>query len=134
MTTDPVEFRLAVAKTTDLDVYGIDPYWRPSQDVSQKEFIDRYTDETVQFGHEQGKLVESWVCAWKQNAGREMDAYRAAKLMAEHEIDCLSAWSFLDYVSWDQCDRENAADPELVWKNLRKAYHEIREGNLDLNT
>ena len=93
----------------------------------------RHTGETLRIGREHGKLVESWVCAWKQDAGREMDAYRAAKLMAAHGVDYLSAWSFFDYVSWDQCDRENAGDPELVWTNQRRAYREIREGDLELN-
>ncbi len=132
MTSDPKPFRQAVAQTANLDILGIDPYWRPNQDVSQREFIGQYVSETLEMGRENGKLVESWVCAWKQNAGHEQDAYRAAKLNAAYTIDYLSAWSYRDYVSWDQCDRENQADPERVWKHLRRAYHEIREGDLEI--
>ena len=132
MTSDPPQFREAVAQTDHLDIFGIDPYWRPNQDVSQKDFIDTFTGETVRMGRQHGRLVESWVCAWKLEAGHETDAYRAAKLNAAHDIDYISAWSYRDYVSWDQCDRPNRADPEEVWKNLKRAYHEIREGDLEL--
>jgi hypothetical protein len=133
MTSDSPAFRDAVAQTADLDIFGIDPYWRPDLDMSQHEFIDLHTGEASRTGRANGKLVESWVCAWKLKAGHEADAYRAAKLMAANDIDYLCAWSYRDYVSWDQCDRPNAADPELVWKNLRRAYHEIREGDLELD-
>ncbi|MBN2311095.1 MAG: hypothetical protein JXR94_19115 [Candidatus Hydrogenedentes bacterium] len=132
MTSDSEAFREAVAQTPQLDVFGIDPYWRPDQDVSQKDFIERYTGDSVAMGKRHGKLVEAWVCAWKQNAGHEADAYRAAKLNAQHDIDCLSAWSYRDYISWDPCDRANAADPERVWKNLKRAYSEIRDDDLEI--
>lgn len=132
MPSDSPSFRRAVAQTEDLDIFGIDPYWWPDNDVSQKDYIDKYVRETLRMGRENGKLVESWVAAWKPVAGHETDAYRAAKLNAAHSIDTLSAWSYRDYVSWDPCTRENAADPELVWKHLRRAYHEIREGDLEI--
>ena len=133
MTSDSREFRQAAAQTEKLDVFGIDPYWRPNCDVSQRAFIDQHTGEAARMGRENGKLVESWVCAWRQTAGHELDAYRAAKYMAGHDIDCLSAWSYRDCVSWAACDEPNGADAELVWKHLRRAYHEIREGDLELH-
>jgi hypothetical protein len=132
MTSDPPRFREAVARTGDLDIFGIDPYWRPDQDVSQREFIDTFTGETLRIGRKHGRLVESWVCAWKLDAGHEADAYRAAKLNAAHGLDAISAWSYRDYVSWEQYDRPNRADPEEVWKNLKRAYYEIRGGDLEL--
>lgn len=133
MPGDPIALKEAVGKTENLDVFGIDPYWRPDEEVSQTAYIDQHTGDAVRIGRVNGKLVESWVCAWAQTAGHEMDAYRAAKRMAAHDIDCLSAWSYRDCISWVQCDVPNQADPEKVWKHLRRAYHEIREGDLDLH-
>jgi hypothetical protein len=122
-----------VGQTENLDVFGIDPYWRPNCDVSQKAFIDQYTGDAVRIGRANGKRVESWVCAWDQNRHHEMDPYKAAKLMAAQDIDRLSAWSYRDYISWTPCDKPNQADPELVWKHLRRAYHEIREGDFEIH-
>lgn len=133
MTSDPPGFREAVAKTRGLDIFGIDPYWWPDNKVSQKEFIDAYVAQTVNMACESGKLTESWVCAWKQDAGHEADAYRAAKINAAHPINYVSAWSYRDCVSWDQCGRANAANPDLVWRYLKRAYHEIREGDLRIH-
>lgn len=128
-----LEFKQAVASVRHLDIFGIGPYWRPSMDVSQKAYIDEHTAAAVVIARANGKLVESWVCACDQTAQHERDPYRAAKLMAAHDIDCLSAWSYRDYQSWAPVGRDNAADPELVWENLRQAYHEIREGDLEIH-
>jgi hypothetical protein len=133
MPSDSAAFKEAVGKTENLDVFGIDPYWRPNYDVAQKAYVDQHTADAVRIAHEHGKLAESWVCAWNQNQRHERDAYRAAKYMAGHDIDCLSAWSYRDYVSWAPCNKPNPADPELVWKHLRRAYHEIRQGDLELH-
>jgi len=133
MPDDRITLTEAVGKTENLDVFGIDPYWRPNADVSQKAYIDKHTGDAVRIGRENGKLVESWVCAWAQTAGHELDAYRAAKRMAAHDVDCLSAWSYRDYISWVPCDKPNQASPETVWKHLRRAYHEIREGDLEIH-
>ena len=133
MTSDGDAFREAAGKTEHLDVFGIDPYWRPDCDLSQKAFIDKHTSDAVRIASRNGKLAESWVCAWQQTTGHELDAYRAAKWMAAHDIDCLSAWSYRDHISWTPCDKPNPADPERVWKHLRRAYHEIRNGDLELH-
>ena len=132
MPSDTVDFREAVAATENLDVFGIDPYWGPDDEMSQKEFIDRHAGEAVRIARDRGKLVESWASAWKQRARHEADAYRAAKLNAVHDLDYLSAWSYRDYISWEQCDTPNQADQELVWQNLKQAYHELREGDSEI--
>jgi hypothetical protein len=133
MPSDSRTFREAVAKTENLDIYGIDPYWWPDNDVSQEEYITRYTRETIEIGRANGKLVEAWVAAWKQWAGHENLAYRAAKLIAGEDVDYINAWSYRDYVSWDPCTRENQADQEQVWQGLRRAYHEIRDGDREFH-
>lgn len=133
MTSDSPLFREAVARTDRLDIYGIDPYWWPDTSISQEEFIGKYTRESVRLGRENGKLVESWVAAWKQWAGHENLAYRAAKLIAREDVDYISAWSYRDYVSWDDCARENQADQELVWSRLKRAYEEIRSGDYEIH-
>ncbi|MCP4644177.1 MAG: hypothetical protein GY851_27290 [bacterium] len=132
MTSDSYDFRAAVAQTADLDILGVDPYWRPHQEESQRDFIEKYAKETLDMGRENGKLVESWVCSWKLDPDSETDPYWAAKINAAAGVDYLSAWSYRDYVSWDQCDRPGA-DPERAWKWLKQAYREIRHGNLDLD-
>ena len=133
MPGDPMALKEALGKTENLDVFGIDPYWWPDEDISQKAYVDKHTGDAVRIGRANGKLVESWACAWAQTAGHEMDAYQAAKRMAAHDIDCLSAWSYRDYISWAPCDKPNQANPEKVWKHLKRAYHEIREGDLELH-
>ncbi len=133
MPGDSLAFKEAAGKTENLDILGIDPYWRPDDPLSQKAYIELHTGEAVRIVRENGKLVESWVCAWHLTAGHEADAYRAAKRMAALDIDYLSAWSYRDYLSWTPCDMRNAADPERVWKLLRRAYHEIRAGDLDIH-
>jgi hypothetical protein len=133
MPSDSMEFKEAVGRTEDLDVFGIDPYWRPENDLSLKAYVDQHTADAVRIAVDNGKLAESWVCAWHQNAGHELDAYRAAKLMAAHDIDYLNAWSYRDCISWTPCDKPNPADPEIVWKHLKRAYHEIRNGDLELH-
>lgn len=133
MPSDPVAIKEAVGKTENLDIFGIDPYWCPDDDLSQRAYIELHTGEALRIARENGKLVESWVCAFGQTAGRELDAYRAAKYMAAVGIDCISAWSYRDYVSWTPCNKPNQADPEAVWKHLRRAWHEIREGDLELH-
>lgn len=133
MPGDPLAFKEAVGKMEDLDILGVDPYWRPADALSQREYIELHTGEIVRIARENGKLVESWVCAWQQTLGHEADPYRAAKQMASLDIDYLSAWSYLDYVSWAPCDMANAADPERVWRLLRRAYHEIRAGDMEIH-
>lgn len=134
MPGDRPGFKEAVARTPNLDIFGIDPYWRPDMDVSQKTYIDEHTGEAVRIARANGKLVEAWVCAYDISARHERDPYRAAKIAAAHDIDCLSAWSYRDGQSWAALDRRNPADPDLVWENLRQAYREIRDGNLEIET
>ncbi|NIA16537.1 MAG: hypothetical protein GWP08_20960 [Nitrospiraceae bacterium] len=134
MTSDAKSFQNAVGKTRNLDVFGIDPYWRRGDALSQEEFVDRHTGAAVTIGGKHDLEVESWVCAWQLNAGEESDVYYAAKLMASHDIDYLSAWSYRDHVSWTPCTKPNQADPELVWKHLRRAFQEIRRGKIQIVT
>ncbi len=133
MPGDTPEFKQAVSRTDRLDILGIDPYWRPDNDLSQQAYIEQHTGAAVRIARENGKLVESWVCAYGQKQGHEADAYRAAKRMAAMNIDCLSAWSYRDCVSWASSGDPDLADPEAVWKLLRRAYHEIRDGDLDIH-
>lgn len=125
---DALPFKEAVGRTPRLDIFGIDPYWRPDMDVSQKAYIEEHVGEAVRIARANGKLVEAWVCAYDIRDQHERDPYRAAKFAAAQDIDALNAWSYRDYLSWAPVERENPGDPELVWKNLSQAYHEIREG------
>lgn len=131
--SDSIEFKVGVARTPNLDILGIDPYWRPDMDVSQRAYIDEHTGETVSIARANGKLVESWVSANDQWSQHERDPYRAAKLMAAHDIDQISAWAYRDYQSGGGIDKPNWGDPELVWQNLSQAYREIREGDLEIH-
>ena len=126
-------FKQAVGQTADLDILGIDPYWSPAEDLAQEPFIAQHAGFAGEIARENGKLLEVWLKAYDQHAGREKDAYRAAKFAALNDADCISAWSYRDGISFVQCDQPNQADPDLVWKHLRRAYHEIREGDFELH-
>jgi hypothetical protein len=130
---ESIEFKEAVARTENLDIYGSNPYWRPDMDVSQRAHIDKHATEAVDVARANGKLVETWVSAGNPLQQHERDPYRAAKLMAAHDIDFISAWAYRDYQSWASAERLNRGDPDLVWKNLSQAYREIREGDLEIH-
>ncbi|HOE65814.1 MAG TPA: hypothetical protein PLO62_04755 [Candidatus Hydrogenedentes bacterium] len=125
---DSLEFKKALASVRDLDAFGVTAYWRPNSDITQREYISRHVGEAVGIARESGKLAEAWICAFDQDARHESDAAHAARLCADMDVDILSTWSYRDYQSGAPLDKPSAGDPELVWQNLRRAYHELREG------
>jgi hypothetical protein len=131
---EPKLFREGVAATPKLDVYGVDLCWRPNIEQSQKQFIEEHAGKATRIGRANGKLVEVWACASEQIAGREMDAHCAVKSMASQDVHCLNAWSYRNSFGRAPVDGEALANPDLVWQNLRRAYHEIRDGDLEIHS
>lgn len=121
-----------IGASDHLDVFGVDVCWRPTNPVSEKEFVDHNTEEHVRIARANGTLAEAWVCTWGAGAAHANDAYRAAKFATAHNINCLSAWSYKDSMSWTPVDETELADPDEVWDNLRQAYHEIRTANFEI--
>jgi len=52
MPGDSLAFKEAAGKTENLDILGIDPYWRPDDSLSQKAYIEQHTGEAVRIDGE----------------------------------------------------------------------------------
>ena len=115
-----------VTKIKSLDIFGTDPYW-----ICHKEalvpFVPKYSREAIDCAKKNGKESNIWVQCWIIPKGREHEVYEAAHLIAKENPDYLFSWCYLSAMGTS----EASDDPLEAWKNLVKAYKEIKQMQSD---
>jgi hypothetical protein len=108
-----VDFRFAqkVAQLENLDVFGIDPYWRwPGNQRDLAWFAETVQRFRACISHKQSYMV--WIQNFCLPAGKETEVSEAVELAVNNKVDILGAMYY-----W-----RRLANPRLVWEYTAKAF------------